>query len=481
MTMAQQLKIAARMVNTLRPSVLYTCMVLLTLTAGAMLIWPPRSPHPLAFGFFGAACWALVGSRLLLVQRAMRQFRMPHAGPSVGLVLGLLAALTVVLPALAMTMAGGLTIEALALLILCNLAGLVWALAPIWVVLAVGITPALLTFTASAHALAAMHLPAQFLAPFVVLMMLATAGYALWLWRAWLVREPSEFNSVYVPWVMRQGDQPGLGGLASKAAVQRALQSRDGKSVSRPRVLSADIANRAQTIRYFLGPPYALRRTSDTRIIVAMQLFIGFGSLSGGWLMHWSTRGVGLTLSGLAILLLPALATGATLSMRLNAYPNFFTELTLLPSLGTPRAARRHLLRAILGGSQMRLDLIAFAMMLGALQLGAPQRLLMLMLAICALAFVGNIVAVVSALAMRYDTSRLHRTLEPFVWFLVIALIMFTGIFAVGFNAAAEGSINRLIILILGIGWAIFIPTLMTRLTLDWRHFQHRPHPFLQR
>lgn len=478
MTMLQQLKTAARMVHALRPLALYTCMVLLALTAGGMLMWPPRSPQPLAFGFFGAACWALVGSRLLLVQRAMQQFRMPHVRHSVGLALGLLAMLTVVLPALVMAMAGGLTIEALALLILCNLAGLVYALAPIWVVIAVGITPALLTFAASAHVLAALHLPAQPLAPFVVLMMLAAAGYGLWLWRAWLVREPSDFNSVYVPWVMRMGDQPGF---ASGVTIKRALQERDGRSTQRTRLLQFDLSCPASTIRYFLGRPYAFVSKRELGATVAVLLFFGLGSVLGGWLLHWSTQGMGLTLAGMAMMLLPLPTADAMLSLRLKSYGNFLTELALLPGLGTPRTARRHVLRAMLGRGQRRFALMAFALMLGTLLLGAPPRLLVLMFALTALAFVGNVAAIVNIMAMRHDASRLHRVLEPLGWFLAIALIMFTGIFAVNYHAAAGSGINRAIILVLGIGWAIAIAALLTRLAFDWRRFQRRPHPFLQR
>ena len=474
MTMVQQLKIAARMVDTLRPSVLYTCMVLLTLTAGAMLIWPPRSPQPLAFGFFGAACWALVGSRLLLVQRAMRQLRAPRASGSVILAVGLLATLTVVLPALLIIALDGASPLALTLLLLVNLAGLLWALGPMWLAVLAPIG----TFVGLPNMV---HLPETIQTPMAIALTLTALAYALWLWRVWLVRDPSQFALQRVPWVLRLGDLPLYGGLvASRIATQRFLQNHDRKASSSPRPRVFDRSKPVQTIRYFLGSPYALRQVRQARTTAAILSLFGLGSLLAGWLMHWNANGYKLALAGLAGMLAMATSGGGTIRSRKSASLNYLTELALLPGLGTPNATRRHLLRATLGWSVTRLAAIGFAMILSALLLGAPERLVMMMLAATALAFVFDTVNVVGELAMRHNESRPFKDLAPFGWFLVITLVVFTGIFVVGFNAAAGGGINRAIILILGIGWAILIPALLTRLTLDWRRFQRRPHPFLQ-
>ena len=118
---------------------------------------------------------------------------------------------------------------------------------------------------------------------------------------------------------------------------------------------------------------------------------------------------------------------------------------------------------------------------LPAFALGAPPTLLVLMLALTVLALVGNIAAILDTWALRPAPSLLRRTLLPLGWFALIALVVFTALFVIGHHAGAGSGLNRTIILVLGSGWALAIPALLTRLTLDWRRFQRRPHPFVQR
>ena len=188
-----------------------------------------------------------------------------------------------------------------------------------------------------------------------------------------------------------------------------------------------------------------------------------------------------LALGGMAMMMLPLPVTAAALSLRLKAYPDFLTELALLPGLGSAAEARRHVLHAMLGRGQRRFALMAFSVMLLAFALGAPPTLLMLMLALSALAFISNIVAAVNVWSMRDATSPLRRTLKLLAWFVIPQLILIIGVIAVHLMTAAGISLNRAIILVLGSGWALAIPALLTRLTLDWRRFQRRPHPFVQR
>ena len=471
---------SARMVHALRPWVLYPCMVLLALTAGGVLLLP-HSPHVLPFGFIGAVCWALVGSRLLLVQRVLRHSRVPDAGRSIGIALALLAVPTMVLPALVLAITHGLTLASLALLLLCNVAGLLWALAPVLVAIAVPLTPSAVTLVSSLPALAWLRLSGTMQGPALLALTLALAGYLIWLWRAWLGRDPAEYRMLSVPWVMRQGDQPGFDGLASAVAVRRRLQSRDGRSAEGRRMLPLDCRKPAIVIRCCLGRPYAFVSRRELHTTIAVLLLFGLGSALGGWLLHWSVPGMMLAAGGMAMLLLPLLVTTGMLSLRLKAYPDFLTELALLPGLGSAAEARRHVLHAMLGRGQRRFALMALAAMLLAFALSAPPTLLMLMLALTMLAFVGNIAAILDTWALRPDPSRLRRALLPFGWFALIALVVFTGLFVIDYHAGAGSGLNRMIVLVLSIGWALAIPALLTRLVIDWRRFQHRPHPFVQR
>ncbi|MBW8074454.1 hypothetical protein [Metallibacterium scheffleri] len=471
---------SARMVHALRPWVLYPCMVLLALTAGGVLLLP-HGPHVLPFGFIGAVCWALVGSRLLLVQRVLRHSRVPDAGRSVGIALALLAVPTVALPVLVLTITHGLTLASLALLLLCNVAGLLWALAPVLVAIAVPLTPSAVMLVSSLPAPAWLRLSGTMQGPALLLLALALTGYLMWLWRAWLGRDPAEYRMLSVPWVMRQGDQPGFDGLASAVAVRRRLQSRDGRSAEGRRMLPLDCRKPAIVIRCCLGRPYAFVSRRELHTTIAVLLLFGLGSALGGWLLHWSVPGMMLAAGGMAMMLLPLLVTTGMLSLRLKAYPDFLTELALLPGLGSAAEARRHVLHAMLGRGQRRFALMAFSVMLLAFALGAPPTLLMLMLALTVLAFVGNIAAILDTWALRPAPSLLRRTVLPLGWFALIALVVFTGVFVIGGNAGAGSGLNRMIVLVLSIGWALAIPALLTRLVIDWRRFQHRPHPFVQR
>ena len=474
---------SARMVHALRPWVLYPGMVLLALMAGVMLLMPPHHPHAFAFGFFAAACWALVGSRLLLVQRALRHARVPDSGRSVGIALALLAVPTVVLPALVLAITHGLTLASLALLLLllCSVAGLLWALAPWLVAVVIMFTFYAVMLVSSLPTLAWLRLPRDTQGPALLLLALALTGYLIWLWRAWLDRDPADYRMLSVPWVMRQGDQPGFEGLVSAVAVRRRLQGRDGRSAEGRRMLPLDCRKPATVIRCCLGRPYAFVSRRELHTTVAAYLLFGLGGVLGGWLLHWSASGMVLALGGMALMLLPLPFTTGMLSLRLKAYPDFLTELALLPGLGSAAEARRHVLHAMLGRGQRRYTLMALAAMLLAIALSAPPTLLVLMLALTMLAFVGNIAAILDTWAMRPDPSLLRRTLLPFGWFALIALVVFTALFVIGYHAGAGISLNRAIILVLGSGWALAIPALLTRLVIDWRRFQRRPHPFVQR
>ncbi len=473
---------SARMVHALRPWVLYPCMVMLALTAGGVLL-TPHNPPVLPFGFFGVACWALVGSRLLLVQRALRQALVPDSGRSVGIALALLAVPTVALPVLVLAITHGLTVASLALLLLllCSVAGLLWALAPVLVAIVITFTFYAVMLVSSLPTLAWLRLPHDTRGPAVLLLVLALAGYLMWLWRAWLGRDPAEYRMLSVPWVMRQGDQPGFDGLASAVAIRRRLQSRDGRSAEGRRMLPLDCRKPAIVIRCCLGRPYAFVSRRELHTTIAVLLLFGLGGVLGGWLLHWSASGMVLALGGMAMMMLPLPVTAAALSLRLKAYPDFLTELALLPGLGSAAEARRHVLQAMLARGQHRYTLMALAAMLLAFVLGAPAMLLAMMLALVVLVWVGNLALVLGAWALRPASSTLRRVLLVFGGFALIQLVGPITVVVIASPAGMGIGLYRATLVVLAIGWALAIPALLTRLTLDWRRFQRRPHPFVQR
>jgi hypothetical protein len=268
--------------------------------------------------------------------------------------------------------------------------------------------------------------------------------------------------------------------MAPNVANQRMLLRRDRRGTRRRLALPMDDRSPAMLIRQLLGPPYALGGR-DRLAVLAICLLSGLGGALGGWLLHWSATGMVLALGGMAMMIMLLPLASVTLSLRLKVYPDFLTELALLPCLGTPAAARKHVLHAMLGRDQRDEMLMALTALLLAFALGAPPSVLILMLALTALALVAHIALVLNVLAMHPDPSLLRRALLPFGWFAVIALVTATGLFVIGHGAGAGSGINRAIFLVLGIGWAITISTLLTRIALDWRRFQRRPHPFMQR
>ena len=473
---------SARMVHALRPWVLYPCMVSLALMAGIMLVTPPHHPHAFAFGIFAAACWAVVGSRLLLVQRTLRQTRVPESRRSVGIALALLAVPTIALPALVLAILHQLTLVSLAVLLLSNVAGLLWALGPMWVVLTVVLMPAAASLLSPLPTLAWLHVSQHTQGLVLLALALVLAGYVSWLWRAWLDRDPADYPMLSVPWVMRLGDLPGFGDLASAAAGRRMLQRRDTRSTKGHRMLPPDGRESASVILCFLGPPYRFVSRRDLYATVVMLLLFGLGGALGGWLLHWSAPGMMLAAGGMAMMLLPLPVTTAALSLRLKAYPDFLTELALLPGLGSAAEARRHVLQAMLArGQHHRYTLMALAAMLLAIVLGAPAMLLAMMLALVVLVWVGNLALVLGAWALRPASSTLRRVLLVFGGFALIQLVGPITVVVIASPAGMGIGLYRATFVVLAIGWALAIPALLTRLTLDWRRFQRRPHPFVQR
>ena len=212
MNASQTLRTTLRLVHGLRPSVLYAALALLTVIAGATLIMrtaPEAMRVATGCGLVGGLVWGLVGSRLLLVQRALRAMHAAQGDRVVRLALLLLALPTLLMPALAIGLCARSSWSALALLMMMNAAGLLWAVAPV----PVAIVAAML-WSSTGNALR--FLPGPVRLPLLLVLAAAMLVYARHAWRRALFSEgDSRWPLGLAPWVLRLGDQPGLGSRQS--------------------------------------------------------------------------------------------------------------------------------------------------------------------------------------------------------------------------------------------------------------------------
>ena len=470
---------SARLLATVRPAVLYTCLIVLAVLTLSWLLPGPigtvSRKYGFASGLFGAWCWALLGSRLLLVQRMLRQQRAPRESIRVLLALALLCVPTVLLPAMLIIAMAGMQPLALTLLVLVNVAGLLWALSPIAmaVLIAIGVPYGL-------PYLRGLPEGPQF--RILGVLTLAALTYAVWQWRTWLRRDPARYTLASLPWVLRVGDRSGLGTLGVEAAaLSRAdfLRDADRQDEAGLRLDSRRPAHPVFVLRCLLGSPYFEQRPRQARRVRIVTGLLVVGGLLAGHLLHWNPVGDGFALVALLPAMLPTLAEGSTIATRRTAWPDYFSEPALLPGLGSRGYAHRRMLHAALGFTTARIAAWGLAWMLGALLLGAPLRILMMTLAITAAVFLGSASETLNALA-QLRRSHGMESVVAFGWFFAIALVVFTGIFVVLFDTGG-GTLDRIVSLALAAAWSLMFAVLALRSLADWRAFRRLSHPFLQR
>ena len=470
---------SVRLLAAVRPAVLYTCLIVLAVLTLSWLLPGPIGMVSRKYGFasdlLGAWCWALLGSRLLLVQRTLRQQRAPHENIRVLLALALLCVPTVLLPAMLIIVMAGMQPLTLTLLVLVNVAGLLWALSPtaVAVLIVVGVPYGL-------PYLRVLPEGPQF--RILGVLTLAALTYAVWQWRAWLRRDRARYTLASLPWVLRVGDRSGLESFGFEAAaLNRAGLLRDADRQDEPglRLDSRRAAHPVFALRCLLGSPYFEQRPRQARRVRIVTGLLVVGGLLAGHLLHWNPASNGFALVALLPVMLPLLVAGSTIATRRTAWPDYFSEPALLPGLGSRGYAHRRMLHAALGFTTARIAAWGLACMLGALLLGAPMRILMMMLAITAAAFLGSASETLNALARRRSGHGMEFVVT-FGWFFAIALVVFTGIFMVLFDTGG-GTLDRIVGLALAAAWSLMFAVLALRSLADWRAFRRLSHPFLQR
>lgn len=486
MTRLQPLGVAARLVHDLRPALLYPVLALMALLVGSGLVLPPPTAESALkvahlAGGLGAIGWALAGSRLLLAQRAYRQLRLPHAGPSVAMAVALLAGATVLLPALVLVARFGLDAQALVLLVLVNTAGIVWATAP-GVLAIVAVVPwawgeSLFALLPAAWRLAATTLSA--------LLMLVFGAMA---WRTALRADPSRrWLFGLAPWVLRLGDQPGLGNaIQTRITAQRRSATAPVTRHERRRAFDAHRLDRAHRepvtmLRVILSPRMArgtLKRFDDVSLIWATLLLL---SVPLARVIGLDDGGNIVLLSAASLLFLPLLTDVMVLNAMVgeSGAGNSLAEAALLPGLGRAPLQRLYLLQATLGWSLPKVVIVGGLATLLAVALQAPQHLAVLVALATLLAGATTVLFTMRTLAMRPPCDRLHRVLEPFGWFFVLTLATSTGLYCATFNPA-EAGVDRALVWLMGAGWLSVLGISVWNGLRDWRRFTQRPHPFVQ-
>lgn len=315
----------------------------------------PLPPMLMMFGVF--FWWMICGVRLLLVHRDLRTLRAPHAATSVlaTLVAGVL--LTTLLPAAALASFGAPFGSTLALLCDAIAVALGWGLMPRYAAIFLGFVPSALIFAGTALDWPTPNEPAFALLGFEF----AALGslVVLWRWRTLLDVEPGTCKSWRTPMVFlmrgRQGLSPGVlcGSLT-------ALSADNGHPAGRVRIAPGGAAHNPVTVmRHVLGGFYApvehferLRRQIPAlgvllllEVMAALFLPLRMFQIINQAIVTWAVCFGALLFPMFYVSRLTA-AGRSTETMPL---------LALLPGMGAPALARRHLLMATVRPMLMQL------------------------------------------------------------------------------------------------------------------------------
>lgn len=437
--------------------------------------------------------WMIPGVRLLLVHRELRALRAPRALRGTLAALAASVLITAILPAAALTVVGAPFGSTLALLCDAIALALVWGLLPRYAGIAVSFVPSALIFAGIASDWHALNGPA-----FAVLgFEFAAIGalVALWRWRTLLNVEPGTCKSWRTPMVFLMRGQQGL--LRGALGGGHAASAQNGTPAGRVRIAYSSAAlNPVAVMRHMLGGVYAPVGYSERLRRLAPAL------------------GVFLLLEVMAVLFLPlrlfqiinqAIAAW-TVCFGALLFPMFYVSrltaagrstetmslLALLPGMGAPALARRHLLAATARPMLMQLLFAAGVLAAAWLAVGGDVRVLpvfVLMVLGTGLVTVALMLRALDSRALLGDGWR-HATLLLAFSILAFALVLATN-FGTDFLAlqAHHNADNMTFVhdhaatlaSALAASWALALMIATQHMCANWRTFQRRPHPFLQR
>jgi hypothetical protein len=415
--------------------------------------------------FFAWAGWF---SRLLLLQLQARAARIPGLQRDVVATLAWMALATVLLPALALELAGVDVVFAAAGLACIALAGLLFALLPRGIAALAGFTP-MLSKVLGLDAVTTTW-PATTTLP---LLAVALALLVAWRWHA-IVRGGEAL--VATSWrqpllfaIAQRGSFWGGRDLAD-ARVQIAIKPRWMLRVGG--IEQAGPLRPVQAMRIWLGTPFTALTWRQRLGHLALMLVVGVlcwrmllhdrHDAAGAWTM---AQCFGLFIGG-AILV-------ATFAMRLQAlylrHSGELSELALLPGWGDAGHLRRTLLQAVAQpmGAAFALVLLVVAGV-GIAAGDDAARMALLLLSTVTVALLG---------AMLCLRALAGIALRPWGnWLLLLVGVALSGSTAVALDSDASPAWQQGMLL----AWLLVALACGAGLLQAWWRFQARPHPFLQ-
>jgi hypothetical protein len=412
--------------------------------------------------------WAGWFARLLLLQLQARAARIPGLQRDVAAALAWMALATLLLPALALGLAGVDVAFAAVWLACIALAGLLFALLPRGIAALTGLTP-MLSKALGLDALAAAF-PVGTALP---LLAVALALLVAWRWRA-IVRggEALQATSWRQPLLFAMAQRGSFWGgrdLAD-ARVQVAIKPRwmlrvDGIGQAGP-------ARPVQAMRIWLGTPFTA--LSGRQLLGQLALLLVVGVLCWRMFLHdghdaagaWAmAQYFGLFVGG-AILV-------ATFAMRLQGlyqrHGGELAELALLPGWGDAGRLRRTLLQAVARPLAAAFALVLLVVAGVGIAAGDDvPRMALLLLVTATMALLGAV------LCLRALAGSAQRSFGN--WLLLLAGIPLSGLTAVALSSAASPAWQQRMLL----AWLLVALACGAGLVRAWRRFDARPHPFLQ-
>jgi len=479
---AQVVRQSWQVVHHNRSWLLWVCLLLALLVVIGTALMPaannPQRVHTTAYliGILASFAWALVVPRLLLWQRAMRQMRAPRIGP----VLAGSAALCIVLlpglPLLALMLVVKPDALALAMLGFACLAGLQWATGPLWLA---STMPAALFGGMQFLITGSNPTVVPLLWALDVLLVIYTAAR----WRELLALDTSTLPCRKLPLILRIAD----GSILAPQSMLRTLEARQTQGrLSRPLMLAEDTGDPVRILRIWLGHPFVPQRTRVQVLKFGIYGLMAGAALVIAAMLHWSAwvLWIGVWLIVPAFIVISFQGQSRLFALFTLKRGGEVAELSILPGLGAPANARRTLLLASLGPVARLIGLYTASLMLLALLLAAPAKITLglLVLGIASLCWFAS--AALHVLAQRADDRLDARRIvarlalqTPIVALAMLTLMQGSGITAGMFGAAQAAWITRALL----IAWTLLGAFMVSRATRDWRRFQRRPHPFLQR
>lgn len=438
--------------------------------------------------------WMFCGVRLLLVHRDLRTLRAPHAGTSVLATLAASALLTTLLPAAVLASFGAPFGSTLALLCDAIAVALTWGLMPRYAAIFLGFVPSALILAGNALDWPAPNDPTFALLGFEFAAL--GALMALWRWRALLDVEPGTCQSWRTSMVfLMHGQQGRLRGALGGGLIS--MRAETGALAGRARIAhSATTLKPVTVMRHALGGVFAPVAYPERlrRLAPVLGVFVLLEVMTALFVpLHWF-RIINQTIVTWTVyfgaLFFPMFFVSRLTAVGRNT--ETMSLLALLPGMGAPALARRHLLKATVRPMLMQLLLATGALAVAWLALRGDSRVVavfMLMALVTGLATFALMLRALNGRALPGKGWR-HNALLVVLSILALALVLATN-FGTDFLAlqarhkATDMTFVRTHATVLAgalaASWALALLITIGRAHAQWRAFQRRPHPFLQR